>query len=279
MTVRPVTPIAEQATKPLRRAPVAPPPKLAWLALDQLVVDESYQRGLSNKSLMMIRKIVSTWSWSAFKPLSVARNADGLYEVIDGQHTAIAAATHGAIETLPCVVLTLDHVADRAAAFVEINTNRISLTPFAVHRARVAAGDEIAVGIDQVLADTGFELAETYSSKSLYSAKDGQPDNVLTGIGTLHKIVRNGGLPRLRRLLTIARDADWKPLPVQVLKGLDLALWRGTGSRDAELIRNLSMTGPDVLLSRAESVKKKGDPLQVEIANQIRKFMPEEKAA
>lgn len=273
MTVRPIAPIAEQAAKPLRRAPVAPPPKLAWLALDQLVVDEAYQRGLSHRSLAMIRKIVATWSWSAFKPLSVARNADGLYEVIDGQHTAIAAATHGAIETLPCVVLTLEHASERASAFVEINTNRIALTAFAVHRAKVAAGDEIAVGIDQVLAETGFELAEAYSSKDMH------PDNVLTGIGTLHKIVRNSGLPRLRRLLTIARDAEWQPLPIQVLKGLDLAVWKGTGARDAELIRCLSMTSPDVLLSRAESVKKKGDPLQVEIANQIRKFMPEDKAA
>jgi hypothetical protein len=36
---------------------------------------------------------VANWDWRRFKPPVVARTATGL-EVIDGQHTAIAAASH-----------------------------------------------------------------------------------------------------------------------------------------------------------------------------------------
>ncbi len=59
-----------------------------------LLVDERYQRGLSERSIKLIRKIVSEWDWRAFKPPVVVDVGAGL-EVIDGQHTAIGAATHG----------------------------------------------------------------------------------------------------------------------------------------------------------------------------------------
>jgi hypothetical protein len=124
---RPIAAIEVSPSQPLRRNPIPPPPKIAWLALDQLVIDEGYQRGLSNRSTALIRRLVERWDWNCFKPLSVAAAGGGLYEIIDGQHTAIAAATHGAIETLPCLVLDASTVAQRAAAFVGINRDRVAL--------------------------------------------------------------------------------------------------------------------------------------------------------
>jgi two-component system cell cycle response regulator CtrA len=64
-----------------------------------LVVDEKYQRGLSDRSIRLIRKIVSEWSWLAFKPPIVVEVGERLH-VIDGQHTAIGAVTHGGIDDL-----------------------------------------------------------------------------------------------------------------------------------------------------------------------------------
>ena len=76
--------------------------------------DEEYQRELSSKSIRQIRKIAANWDWSAFKAPSVARTDDpDLYEVVDGQHTAIAAATNGNVGFLPCLLMDADTLAQQ----------------------------------------------------------------------------------------------------------------------------------------------------------------------
>ncbi len=69
-----------------------------------LLVDDSYQRGLSARSLRLFRSIVEGWDWLRFKPPVVAITDRG-FEVIDGQDTAIA--------TIP--ILALDGNSRRGA--------------------------------------------------------------------------------------------------------------------------------------------------------------------
>lgn len=252
MTLRPVKPIIEASNKPLKRAPIPPPPKIAWLNVDQLVIDESYQRALSEKGIRLIRRLVESWDWNCFKPLSVAAAADGRYEVIDGQHTAIAAATHGSIEMLPCVVLTADTKAARAAAFVGINRDRTALTPYALYRAKLAAGDEEAVAVDEALAVSGGTLRESYR----------YDDEAVVGevysISTLLRIVRGHGKNRLARLMKMAIAAKIGPVPASLLKGLnEIVSAPGTPSDD-DLVAVLSDLGGDEILDMAADLHRKG---------------------
>lgn len=123
--------------EPLKAPDIARPdpgdkPELVWLPLSALVVNDSYQRSLSDKSIRVIRKIVASFNWARIKALSVTDIGGGRYEVIDGQHTAIAAATHGEILELPCVVTAERSVQERAADFVGLNRDRLTMTPMQV---------------------------------------------------------------------------------------------------------------------------------------------------
>src|SRR4051812_39902397 len=70
----------------------------------RLYVDDQYQRALSRKSHALIRKIVANWDWGRFKPPVVAEEEYG-FDVIDGQHTAIAAASHPGITKIPVMII------------------------------------------------------------------------------------------------------------------------------------------------------------------------------
>jgi hypothetical protein len=250
-TVRPLAPLDEPGAK-LKRNPIPPPPRIAWLALDQLVIDEGYQRALSNNSRRLVRRLVERWDWNCYKPLSVAAAGDGRYEIIDGQHTAIAAATHGAVETLPCLVLDAATVASRAAAFVGINTDRIPLTPFAVYRARLAAEEPEAVAVDAGLRMAGADLVESLRYDVEY------PPGTVACIATLLQIVRRGGKARLARLLKIAIAAEVGPVPSAVLKGMEQIVATPGMATDEELTTALASIGGEDLVDRAAARKRQG---------------------
>ncbi len=249
--LRPVGAVVESG-KPLRRNPIAAPPKIAWLALDQLVIDEGYQRQLSNASYRLIRRMVENWDWNRFKPLSVAASGEGRYEVVDGQHTAIAAATHGSIATLPCLVLDADTVAERARAFVGINTDRVRLTPFALYQARLAGGDEEAVAVGGGLAASGAVLVEALQYGADY------PVGTVACIATLLQIVRTGGKPRLTRLLKMVIAAELAPVPSAVLKGLERLVTMPGGPTDAQLVAAMTELGGETIVDMARERRKRG---------------------
>ena len=115
-----------------------PEPKFERVDPASLMVDETYQRNLSERSVRLIRKIVARWDWRTFMPPVVVKTKDGLH-VIDGQHTAIAAASHPAIKQIWVQVVRADDVEDRARAFLGRNRDRITVTPTQLHVAAVAA--------------------------------------------------------------------------------------------------------------------------------------------
>jgi hypothetical protein len=57
------------------------------------------------------------WDWCRFKPPIAAWAADGL-EVIDGQHTAIAAGCYRDIESSPVVLVEAVEQEVHASAFI-----------------------------------------------------------------------------------------------------------------------------------------------------------------
>lgn len=77
------------------------PPTMLWVKPTELCVDETYQRTLSRKSMSLITKIVQGWDWTHFKPPIVVKDEErDLFFVLDGQHTAIAAASHPGIQQI-----------------------------------------------------------------------------------------------------------------------------------------------------------------------------------
>lgn len=144
------------------------PPVLRMVNPADLVVDDVYQRGLSERSIRLIYKMVREWRWQAFKP-PICVEVDGALHVVDGQHTAIGALTHGGIAEIPVMVIEAEEQQARASAFVRHNRDRISVTPTQLHQAMVAAGDEDAVTIAQICERAGVTILKNAPPTARYA--------------------------------------------------------------------------------------------------------------
>lgn len=196
-----------------------PAPEILYLEPRQLVVNEEYQRGVSRAGIRQIRQMAERWDWSAFKAPSVARTDDpDLYEVVDGQHTAIAAATNGTIPYLPCLVMSAETLAEKASGFLGINRDRIALTKAAIYNALVAAQDETAITVFCALSDSGCRMLDVPPNAGRWEVGD------TLAVGTLLDIGKRRGGPRLTTLLTLLKGAQAAPISSMALKALDLAL-------------------------------------------------------
>lgn len=214
-------------------------PTFVDVAPTALLVDEDYQRGLSDRSRQLIRRMIASWDWRAFKPPVVVM-VDGGYHVIDGQHTAIVAASRGE-PTIPVQVVEAGEIADRAAAFVKTNRDRIAVTPHQLHHALVAAGDEDAMTVEQVCQRAGAKLLRYPPANGLYEVGD------LMAIGALKTLVRRRYAVGARRVLDICVAAKLAPVSAGALKAVEFCLYEPgyTGQvTDEDLATALRELGP-----------------------------------
>lgn len=194
------------------------PPFLKSVPPATLVIDEAYQRSLSERSIRLIRKIVEQWDWRAFKP-PVTVEVDGKLQVIDGQHTAIAAATHGGIPEIPVLIVRADEVATRANAFVRHNRDRIQVTPLQLHSAMVAAGDEDAVTVKQVCDRAGIRVLANPPALARYAPGD------TMAIVTLRALVNRRHAIGARRVLEICAKSRAAPISADMIKAVERLLF------------------------------------------------------
>lgn len=140
--------------------PLGKPPVLEWVAPADLNVDETYQRSLeSDTSQTLIRKIAAFWDWGLCQPVNVARRADGSLWIVDGQHRHAAAVLRDDVQHLPCVIQSFPTRGDEAAAFVALNKQRRALNAVDIFKASLAAGDEDAATVMQLISDAGLSIA------------------------------------------------------------------------------------------------------------------------
>lgn len=215
-------------------------PEFKWVRPDALLVEEAYQRDLGDKSIRLIRKIVAGWDWTAMKPPICARRSDGALVVIDGQHTAIAAASHPGIDQIPVMIVAADTVADRATSFVKHNADRIAMTSTQVHFAALAAGDEVALAMRDACQRAGARLLRNPPSAGVFKVGDTM---AVVGIRTL---TERRGVAFMARVLGILVEAKRAPLASAEIWAVSSLLsepeWRGTFDSDdlAVLIRTKS---------------------------------------
>lgn len=141
-----------------RPATVDPGPAamLQWIRIDQLVVDDSYQRDLKPGNWKAIQRIADNFRWSRFSPVFVAPVEGGLFAIIDGQHRTHAAAVCGFAE-VPCQVVPMS-IAEQAASFAAVNGLVTKVTLFQIFKAALTAGEEWAVDCARICADADCKL-------------------------------------------------------------------------------------------------------------------------
>jgi hypothetical protein len=140
--------------------PQGRPPVLEWVDPALLGIDDSYQRSLeAETSQRLIGKLAANWNWDLCEPLQVARRSDGSLWIVDGQHRHAAAVMRGDIPHIPCVIKHYDDRTQEAATFVALNKQRRPLGSVDVFKATLAAGDEDARAVMQIITDAGLSLA------------------------------------------------------------------------------------------------------------------------
>lgn len=215
-TLRPVAPMAFSPLDPQRIA--TEPPAVEWMAPCDLLIEEAYQRDIAPKSLDLIKRIVEGWDWRRFKPPIIAWTERG-FEIIDGQHTAIAAATRG-IERIPVLVVEAADLGDRAQAFVGHNQDRLAITPVQMHRAKVAANDEDALTAQQVMERAGVTLVFNQ-----YGTKRWKPGETVA-IKTIDALARRRGAMGARKVLEVLVKAEAAPITAAGIKAVEMLLYR-----------------------------------------------------
>jgi hypothetical protein len=193
------------------------PPEVRLVVPSTLIVEVGYQRDLSGKSLRLIKNIVANWDWAKFKPPVCAETPDGLF-VIDGQHTAIAAASHPKVEKIPVMIVSRPDIEDRAAAFVSQNQNRLSMSPLQIFHAQLVAGDKDALGILRCVVKAGATVPRSPPLKGKEKAGE------LATVTPLYRMFKARGADHVERVVHIAVLSGRAPITSTILYGLDIAL-------------------------------------------------------
>ena len=206
-----------------------------------LHVDDAYQRDLSERSVTLIRRIVREWSWSAFKP-PVTVDVDGALHVLDGQHTAIAAASHPRIDTIPVVVVPAPNSEDRAGAFVRHNRDRVTVTPMQLHDSLLAAGEEEARDVAAVCERAGVRILRNPPAMGKFAVGE------TVAIAALRSLVKRRFPVGARPVLDVCVQAQLAPVSAEMIKAVDAILhdaeYAGTVESGA-LVNTIRSLGPE----------------------------------
>lgn len=186
-------------------------PEVRHVTPTDLLIEPRYQRDLSGKSMRLIKQIIHGWDWSKYKPPVCAQTDRGLF-VIDGQHTAIAAASHPGIKAIPVMVVDAGSLEKQASAFVAHNRDRLVMSPFQLFHAEVTAGDREACGVLAACKRAGASIPRSQPMK-LY-AKVGD----IVPVGEVRRIFRIDGVESLEQILRIAVAAKQAPIQRVVLR-------------------------------------------------------------
>lgn len=130
-------------------------PRLAWVAVDTIRIDDNYQRGLKPKH---VAKMLRDFNWAHFGAVMLAEHEDGTYTVYDGQHRVEVCRQHPAITNVPAMIVRFEQSFGEAAAFLGVNVNRAAISTVERYHAGIEAGDEQMMAICAVLEEADCEV-------------------------------------------------------------------------------------------------------------------------
>lgn len=154
-----------------RRPSYAPPvgslPSIEWIKVDRLSIDSTYQRSTDNEaSRRLITSIATKFDWRLCTPLVVSRRSDDTLTIIDGQHRWMAASMRADIAHLPCCVFRYESTEEEARMFIVANRARKPINRLDDYFAALAAADEDALEIQQLVTSAGLSVARNTSSSA-----------------------------------------------------------------------------------------------------------------
>jgi hypothetical protein len=214
MTARPIQPLS---LPDVPRAEIRSRPRFMRLHPSELWVDGLYQRDLSSKSRKLIEKLVREWDWKRFS-VPVVTRVDDAWHIIDGQHTAIAALSHGGIGEIDVMVVEADEVGERADAFLGHNRDRIAVTNGELFFAAAASGDEDV--------QTAINVCERAGATVLRNPSPGRPfrPGEIIAVAALMKLIRRRSALQARIVIEALVKARLAPISAEAINAVDTVL-------------------------------------------------------
>lgn len=208
--LRSVRPLDLAGKKIVPAADIGKRPTIEFVDPCSLYIEAAYQREVIERGARLIRKIVEQWNWTHFKPPIVCRCSDSgkVLVVIDGQHTAIAAATHGGIPVIPVLVVTASQIKDRAKSFVAHNRDRIALTPMQIHFAALVAGDLTASKIQAACDEANVTISRSYYG----ATPKNTPKRVTISVEAMRIVLKFHGRAVLVDTMRLLGDSGMTPI-------------------------------------------------------------------
>lgn len=169
-------------------------PDLAWIAVDLIHIDKTYQREADEKS---VARIVSDFRWDHFGAVVLAAHDGGRFTVTDGQHRVRAAQLHPEITHVPALVTALSGQAAEADNFLTINRSRRTVSPIEIYWAGLASGDAATIRVRDVLQRAGCTVCA--------NAGDYKAGATMAVSAIARTIERSGELATVAALKTIRK--------------------------------------------------------------------------
>jgi len=150
--------------RPRYPAPIGCFPSIEWVHITRLSIDSTYQRSTDNSaSRRLIASIAAKFDWRLCAPLVVSRRADDVLTIIDGQHRWMAVCQRDDIPQLPCCVFRYENMKEEARMFIVANRARKPINRLDDYYAALAAADEDALEIEQLVRAAGLRIARSTS--------------------------------------------------------------------------------------------------------------------
>lgn len=193
--------------RPRALPPVGSLPSIEWVHLKRLSVDSTYQRSTENAaSRRLIAGIAAKFDWRLCSPLVVSRRPDELLVIIDGQHRWMAACQRDDIPQLPCCVFRYESIQEEARMFIVANRARKPINRLDDYFAALAASDEDALEIEQLVKGAGLNVARSTSATAWRPGEIAFTSGIATAIRRFGATAASGAL---RGMATAFRGQKW----------------------------------------------------------------------
>jgi hypothetical protein len=227
------------------------PPQPMMVRPQELYIDAAYQRDISRSGMRLILDIVANFSWQKYRPPVVTRDEQGRYIVIDGQHTAIGAASHPQIDRIPVSYVQMDSLTAQALAFISHNTAMVRVSAIDLFFAKVTAGDEAALAITDILKRHNVTIARYLPSQGSFDS------NQTIAIGRMTMLINKYGPARFDTVIEILSKCNLAPIRADHMAAVAYMLYdeksanmRYSHELLADMIRSLSDTDSITQASR-----------------------------
>lgn len=175
--------------------PVGAFPSIGWAHLETLSIDGTYQRSTDNEaSRRLIAHIAFHFDWRLCNPLVVSRRPDGRLMIIDGQHRWLAAQRRTDIPQLPCCIFTYESIQEEARMFILANRSRKPMNRLDDFYAALAAGDEDALEIQQMVVDAGLRVTRSTAVRALRAGEIAFTSSIARAIRSVGPAITSAAL-------------------------------------------------------------------------------------